>query len=133
MTKESAMGVLAVIQHHDEPELLLTVWSPKRRTFGLPGGKVEPGETLVGALLREVEEEVGVSIQSLVSEPFITRGGDTNRVIAVFQAARWSGKPRMGEVGCPYAWMPLDHLIDENAHPYAAFYTRVFAKLVLGT
>jgi 8-oxo-dGTP diphosphatase len=59
-------GVVAVIEHEGR---LLAI----RRAAGiaaggswcLPGGAVEPGETLEQALVREVQEEVGLSVRPL--------------------------------------------------------------------
>ncbi|MEV6713261.1 NUDIX domain-containing protein [Lentzea sp. NPDC051208] len=45
---------------HVEAGRLLVVRSRNKKAFYLPGGKIEPGETLEDALVREVYEELGV-------------------------------------------------------------------------
>jgi 8-oxo-dGTP diphosphatase len=45
---------------HVEAGRLLVVRSRNKKAFYLPGGKIEPGETLADALRREVSEELGV-------------------------------------------------------------------------
>lgn len=45
---------------HVEAGRLLVVRSRNKKAFYLPGGKIEPGESLEEALLREVSEELGV-------------------------------------------------------------------------
>jgi A/G-specific adenine glycosylase len=49
---------LILIQQRPPGGLLAGLWE-------FPGGKVEPGETLTGALRREIREELGVGIQSV--------------------------------------------------------------------
>jgi 8-oxo-dGTP diphosphatase len=45
---------------HVEAGRLLVVRSRNKKAFYLPGGKIEPGESLEEALRREVSEELGV-------------------------------------------------------------------------
>ncbi|MGI5502852.1 NUDIX hydrolase [Lentzea sp. CA-135723] len=47
---------------HVEAGRLLVVRSRNKKAFYLPGGKIEPGESLVDAVRREVREELGVEI-----------------------------------------------------------------------
>ncbi|MFC7343178.1 NUDIX hydrolase [Saccharopolyspora griseoalba] len=48
--------------HRDERGLLL-VRAENQRAYYLPGGKIDPGETEVEALRREVREELGVELR----------------------------------------------------------------------
>ncbi|GLY52465.1 NUDIX domain-containing protein [Lentzea sp. NBRC 102530] len=49
---------------HVEAGRLLVVRSRNKKAFYLPGGKIEPGESLVDAVRREVREELGVEIDA---------------------------------------------------------------------
>jgi 8-oxo-dGTP diphosphatase len=80
---------------------------PARGLFTFPGGKVELGETLAEAALRELEEEVGVKadiigfvdhVETLVRSP---TGELTFHAVVCAFAARWvSGEPRSSsEIG----------------------------------
>lgn len=59
-----AAGLLLVFPIHDRAHLLLTVRADRLRHGGqvsLPGGVMEPGETVAQAALREAHEEVALS------------------------------------------------------------------------
>jgi mutator protein MutT len=76
----NAGAAVAVILECDG-ELLLTVRAedPGRGALGLPGGFVDPGESLEQALRREVQEEIGLElpdVEYLASYPHSYQDGD---------------------------------------------------------
>ena len=74
-----------------------------------PGGKVELSETIVEALTRELQEEVGVLVDA--TEPFMVIDhdyGDKQVRLDVYRVTRWRGEAR-GLEGQPLAWkLPVE-------------------------
>ncbi|WP_130802315.1 NUDIX hydrolase [Acinetobacter ihumii] len=56
------VGAHAVITNSENKVLLLKA-SYANQSWGLPGGGVDPDETILQALLRECQEELGVTVQ----------------------------------------------------------------------
>ena len=97
MTSFSPLLVVAVALVDADGRVLLQQRPPGKPMAGLwefPGGKVEPGETPEAALVRELEEELGIETQesclapaSFASEPL----GDRHLLLLLYVCRKWRG------------------------------------------
>lgn len=87
----------------DEVLLIRRGTPPRLNQWSLPGGRLEWGETLEAAALRELKEETGVDAELLglidvVDGVFPARpGGEiTRHYVLIDYAARWTGGEAVG-------------------------------------
>jgi 8-oxo-dGTP diphosphatase len=97
--------------------------APLKGFYSLPGGRVELGETLREAALRELYEEVGVSAQIVAFndhvESILREGRDVSAhyVIASF-VARWlGGEARASDEADSILWVDPDSPLEAPTTP----------------
>lgn len=84
--------------------------------YGLPGGKVEAGESFLAAAIREAQEEVGLALHAEDLRHVLTahrNSGDSVWVDLFFEADGWQGELQNAE---PHKHASLDWL-DPDALP----------------
>ena len=104
---------------------------PMERLYSLPGGLVEPGESLSEAALRELHEEVGVEADLLgfVDHVEVVERDAEGRVRLHFvicaHAALWrAGEPQVGLEAADVAWVREDEIANFRTTPGLAAVVR---------
>jgi 8-oxo-dGTP diphosphatase len=79
-----------LVQQRPEGAAMAGLWE-------FPGGKIEPGEAPEAALIRELNEELGIDVEAaclapaaFASEPL----GDRHLLLLLYACRKWSGTPQ---------------------------------------
>lgn len=107
----------------DSDGRILLAQRPEGKVFAgfweFPGGKIEAGETPESALVRELDEELGVDTKDSCLAPlgFASHEYETHHMILLLYVCRkWSGKPHPKEGGT-LRWMMPARLRDVEMPP----------------
>ncbi len=114
--------VAAIAMIDIDGRVLLAQRPPGKSLAGLwefPGGKLNPGERPEQALIREVREELGVSIAESCLAPFVFASHQYETfhlLMPLYLCRKWDGLPAPQE-GQVLAWVPPQHLGDYPMPP----------------
>lgn len=132
MNAVSSLFVVAAALVDADGRVLLQQRPPGKalpHLWEFPGGKVEPGETPEGALIRELEEELGIRTHASCLAPATFASapvGGRHMVLLLYVCRKWEGMPeprhatalqwvrpaRMYALDMPPADLPLIGLLD---------------------
>jgi acetyl-CoA carboxylase carboxyl transferase subunit beta len=112
---ETRLAVGGVVLRDDGAVLLVKRGRPPRAgTWSLPGGKVEAGESLAEAVVREVLEETGVRVQAGQVVSVVTLAGEGAlyeiHEVACELVEAQASEPRAGDDAADVCWAHAEDL-----------------------
>ena len=125
-------AVCLLIPDSDVPEWYVVVSRPDDHSrWGMPGGKVDPGETLVQAVIREAFEEIDLVLTEKDVMPVHTSvcKGETDYEVTTFLhiGKRPHARDLMAEEGLRLGYCTKEELCSDWS-PFAEYNQRVFAE-----
>lgn len=115
MEASPTLVAVAAVALIDPAGRVLMQRRPENRAHGglweFPGGKLEAGEGPAKALVREIAEELGISIREAdlmpVSFAASDEAGQRPLVLLLYACRRWEGDP-VAEPGAALQWTSID-------------------------
>ena len=126
MNPAKATVVAAVIER--DGRYLICRRPPEKQNGSLwefPGGKVVEGESLDAALIRELDEELGLQVQRVGN--VLYRADHAGAFEILFIEAEAGGEPECREHS-QIAWVDKDRLSDYELAPADMAFARVFSE-----
>ena len=112
-TEQVELTVLCLI-HNEDSYLLQDRVKKDWRGYTLPGGHIEPGESIVDAVVREMKEETGLMIKSprlCGVKQFPIEGG--RYIVFLFETDQFEGKVVDSDEGKMH-WVKVSELLYVN-------------------
>ncbi|HZS30638.1 MAG TPA: NUDIX domain-containing protein [Gaiellaceae bacterium] len=105
----------AIVRRGDDVLMVLQAGPGEEPVWSIPGGRLEPGEFVVDALVREVREETGIEVTDPGRIAFLAQQDDRQEgyfaTIWTWDVAAWRGEIAVDDPdGFVHeaAWVPLD-------------------------
>lgn len=111
MTDPSANSASVAIVRDGRVLLIKRAYAPYQHLWTLPGGTREPDETIEQCAIREIAEEVGLTIRNPRPVMVQTLGRDGAFRLAVFATRDFTGQVRASDEIADHKWMDPAALI----------------------
>lgn len=85
--------------------LIKRAFAPYQNLWTLPGGRIEPGETIEQCAIREVQEELNITVRNPRPVMVQALGQDGTFKLAVFATRDFSGVLRASDEVADHKWM----------------------------
>jgi 8-oxo-dGTP diphosphatase len=109
-------AAIAVMRHEDRFLLVRRANPPDPGRWGFPGGKVEPGETVAAAAVRELFEETGVRAEAVRAFDCVDVIRPGFHFVLVAVACRYlAGTPVPGDDADEAGWFSLGEIVAGKA------------------
>ncbi|CAM3015973.1 8-oxo-dGTP diphosphatase MutT [Legionella worsleiensis] len=112
------MKVAVAVITDREQRVLITQRSlhvPHGGCWEFPGGKIEPDESPQQALVREIKEELGITVVDSVFLGEVTHQYPNQMIhLIIFHVSRFTGEPFCKEGQLNMKWVHKDKLSDED-------------------
>ncbi len=126
MEKFSTVTIVVALAILDREGRVLMQQRPANKQHGglweFPGGKLEAGETLGAAVVREIDEELGLEIKEDALFPISFANDDLGLnsrqiLLLLFGARIWGGEAMAKEAGSAIRWVDAEELAGLSMPP----------------
>ncbi|HYJ52183.1 MAG TPA: (deoxy)nucleoside triphosphate pyrophosphohydrolase [Allosphingosinicella sp.] len=114
--------VVAAALADSDGRILLQQRAPGRSMAGLwefPGGKVESGELPEDALIREIDEELGIRLEAAAIQPACFASaplGERHMVLLLYICREWRGEPAPLDASA-LKWVRVEEMVADEMPP----------------
>lgn len=119
-----------------DPLVLAVTRRGSHTDYGIPGGKLENGESPAEGAARELYEETGLQVRPrdliYVMDRIARTSGNWTRVFTV-PLPLVRGAPNAQEHGVMVSWIPISIMVSEACASFRSFNRVVFAEMGLGS
>lgn len=114
-----------VIVRNPQGQILAVTRKTDANVYCFPGGKLDPGEDIVQAATRELQEETGLVLDNAL---YLGNLHDGEFDTHCFYAISWSGNPRSLEPGVEVSWLSESE-IGESRSAYPEYNTEMLKRM----
>lgn len=119
---------MCMLRRADGKVLVQNRRDPNWGGLTFPGGHVEPGESLVDSVIREMKEETGLTIHHprlIGSKSWMQKDGSGRYLVLLYVAEEYEGELHSSEEG-DVCWMTIDEMRAGNMVDGMELYFRVY-------